>query len=154
MVFKYREGHFIKKRLQVFEDVSLKQKALDALPTMIKYMDALKVSDALEVVVDLARAANKYIDLTEPWKLNGDINSKDILDHVLYELLETIRFIGVLLQPFIPETGAKILNQLDVRIHTFDSLKQFGELEEKTLDKPFVLFERFKLEDKMMEILK
>lgn len=154
MVFKYREGHLIKKRLHVFEDVSLKQRALDALPTMVKCMNALKVSDALEVVVDLARAANKYIDLTEPWKLNGDVDSKDVLDHVLYELLETIRFIGVLLQPFMPETAKNILKQLSVFDQTFDSLNQFGLLEGKTLDKPFVLFERFKLEDKMMEILK
>jgi methionyl-tRNA synthetase len=154
MVFKYRDGHFVKTSLDVFKEISLKQKALEALPSMVKYMDALKVSDALEVVVELARAANKYIDLTEPWKLNSDIDSKDTLDHVLYELLETIRFIGVLLEPFMPETSAKILNQLDVTVHSFDSVKQFGLLESKTLDKPYVLFERFKLEDKMMEILK
>jgi methionyl-tRNA synthetase len=54
----------------------------------------------------------------------------------------------------MPETSAKILNQLDVSVHSFDSVKQFGLLEAKTLDKPYVLFERFKLEDKMMEILK
>jgi methionyl-tRNA synthetase len=154
MVFKYRDGHFVKTSLDVFKEISLKHKSLEALPLMVKYMDALKVSDALEVVVELARAANKYIDLTEPWKLNSDNHLKDTLDHVLYELLETIRFIGVLLEPFMPETSAKILNQLDVSVHSFDSLKQFGLLEAKTLDKPYVLFERFKLEDKMMEILK
>jgi methionyl-tRNA synthetase len=153
MVFKYREGTFKKVRIPIFEDVSLEHKAISSLDQMKIFMNDLKVSDALEVVVDLARAANKYIDLTEPWKLNGDPTKSEVLDHVLYELLETIRFIGILLQPFLPTTAQNILLQLNVENNTFNTLSQFGQLEGKLLSKPFVLFERYKLEDKMQEIL-
>jgi methionyl-tRNA synthetase len=63
----------------------------------------LKVSDALEEVVKLARLANKYIDVSEPWALFKNPDKQEVLNHVLYQLLETIRFVAVLLQPFIPQ---------------------------------------------------
>lgn len=154
MVHKYRNGDVKKVMLDEPFELSLKEKALEALPEMHKYMDELKVSDALEEVVKLARFANKYIDVSEPWVLNKDENKQDVLDHVLYHLLETIRFVGVLLQPFMPETAHKILEQIGSKDSSFESLNDFGKYEAQTLNKPYVLFERFDMNKKIEEILK
>jgi len=117
-------------------------------------MENLRVSDALEEVVKLARWANKYIDVSEPWVLNKDVEKQEILDHVLYHLLETVRYVGVLLQPFMPTTADKILAQIGCEDHSFESLATFGQYEAQTLDKPYVLFERYDINKKIEEILK
>ncbi|MBE0701305.1 MAG: methionine--tRNA ligase [Acholeplasmataceae bacterium] len=153
MVHKYRDG--VIKKVQKDEpfELNLKEKALQALPEIRKYMDALKVSDALEEVVKLARLANKYIDVSEPWLLYKDESKQDLLDYVLYQLLETTRFLAVLLQPFTPETSKRIAKQIGVSDLSFESLSVFGNLPEQTLGKAEVLFERYDPVKKLNEIL-
>ncbi|PKK98995.1 MAG: methionine--tRNA ligase [Tenericutes bacterium HGW-Tenericutes-2] len=154
MAHKYREG--IVKRVILDEpfELSLSEKSLEALPRMVAFMDELKVSDALEEVVKLARLANKYIDVSEPWALFKNPEKQDILDHVLYHLLETIRFVAVLLQPYIPETSKRIANQIGITDLSFESLSKFGQYEAQTLGKAEVLFERYDQVKKLEEILK
>jgi methionyl-tRNA synthetase len=154
MVHKYRDGVVKKVILDEPFELSLKDKALEALPQMTEYMENLKVSDALEEIVKLARFANKYIDVSEPWVLNKDVEKQEVLDHVLYQLLETIRFVGILLQPFIPSTAEKILEQIGCQDRSFETLNTFGKYEAQSLEKPYVLFERYDMNKKIEEILK
>ena len=79
-----------------------------------KLMDEFKVADAIEEIMNLLRRANKYIDENEPWRLAKDEDKQDILENVLYTLLETIRYAATLLQSFIPTTAQEIFNQLNV----------------------------------------
>lgn len=153
MINKYNEGALVKTMLEETSEVDLEKASLSALPEIKTLMESLRVSDALEVVVDLARTANKYIDATEPWALNKDESNKDRLNHVLYHLMETIRYIAVLLQPFIPETADNIFKQLGDTEKTFESLQTYGQLTSRVVEKPFVLFERYKAEEKLQEIL-
>lgn len=153
MALKYREGKIHYQDSTIEASLELKNKALKALPEMQKYMDALKVADALEVVVDLARHANKYIDLTEPFKIFKENNDSVLIDEILYHLIETSRFIGVLLQAFIPNTANEILSQIRVDDQTFESLQRFGYIQTTQLEKPTVLFERFDIDKKIEEII-
>lgn len=156
MVHKYRDGKVKKQDLGNPFELNLKQMAEEALPKMIRQMDSLKVASALEEVLILARAANKYIDISQPWVLfkQPEQDKQDLLDHVLYHLLETIRYIAVLLQPFVPNTASRIAKQINEENLTFESLKTFGQFQAKTLDKPEVLFERYDIEKKIEEIIK
>jgi methionyl-tRNA synthetase len=144
MAKKYRNG-FVKRVIlaEPFE-LSLQQKALAALPAMRKSMESLRVADALEEVVKLARYANKYIDVSEPWKRSKseDPKEQDILDHILYHLVETVRFVAVLLQPFIPHTSNRIKEQIGFEDMGFESL-EFGLLTDRKLGTAEVLFERY-----------
>ncbi len=153
MFHKYREGKVKKLILPEPFELSLQEKALDALPKMKELMNQLKVADALEEVVILARHANKYIDLSEPWALFRNPEKQDVLDHVLYHLLETIRFVAVLLQAYIPETSKRIADQIGVSDLSFESLNTFGKIEDQVLGKPEVLFERYDQVKKLAEIL-
>ncbi|MFA5526610.1 MAG: methionine--tRNA ligase [Acholeplasmataceae bacterium] len=153
MAHKYREGVIKKVILDEPFELSLREKALEVLPLVRKHFEDLKVSDALEEVVKLARHANKYIDVSEPWVLFKDSTKQDLLDHVLYHLLETIRFVAVLLQPFIPETSKRIASQIGVTDLSFKSIETFGNYKAQTLGKPEVLFERYDINKKLDEIL-
>ncbi|MDY2678872.1 MAG: methionine--tRNA ligase [Oscillospiraceae bacterium] len=109
-------------------DKELKALALNCLPEVTRLLDTYRVSDALGVIFDLAKRCNKYIDETMPWALAKDEAKKERLGTVLYNLLEGIRFIAVLLKPFMPDTSDKILAQLGTDINTLSSLESFGAL--------------------------
>ena len=83
-----------------------------------QYMDKLELHHALDAIWDFIRATNKYINEKEPWKLKGEE-----LSHVLYNLLESLRVISILISPFMPETSEKINEQLGIEAGTFKDLK-------------------------------
>jgi len=99
--------------------------AKDTVDTYIAKMDGYKVSEAIETVMNLARRSNKYIDETMPWTLAKEEN-KDRLKTVLYNLIETVRVLGVLLAPIIPETATKILDEINADERDLESIKTFG----------------------------
>ena len=72
-------------------------------------------------------------DETAPWALAKDESKKARLGTVLYNLLESIRFVAVLLSPFLPETSEKILAQINTDIKDYDSLSAFGALKAGTV---------------------
>jgi len=72
---------------------------------------------------------------------------------LLYYLIEIIRFISVLLNPYIPQTSEKIANQINYEDISFESLKEFGVYPNRRPNEAQVLFERFDLDKKMDEIL-
>jgi methionyl-tRNA synthetase len=75
-------------------------------------MDRQALSDALEEVWKVVRAGNEYIDRQAPWKLKKtDINR---MHAVLRVLVDVIRPIATLLQPFMPDSMTRMLDQLGV----------------------------------------
>lgn len=134
-------------------DEELKATALGTLSNVAKLLDTYKVSDAISLVFDLAKRCNKYIDETMPWALAKDEEKKARLGTVLYNLLESIRFVAVLLKPFMPETSDKILEQIGTDVNTLESLDSFGAI--KAGDKVGVatpLFSRLDVEKTLAEI--
>ena len=87
------------------------------------------VADAVDAVLAVAKRANKYIDETEPWALAKDPEKQARLGTVLYNLLEAIRFLAILLSPFTPDTTEAIFAQTNMNAKDYDSLSAFGALE-------------------------
>ncbi len=109
-------------------DNELKEMALSVLPEVTKLLDTYRVSDALSKIFELAKRCNKYIDETMPWALAKDEEKKARLGTVLYNLLESIRFVAVLLKPFMPTTSDAIFSQINCNIDSLESLESFGKL--------------------------
>lgn len=109
-------------------DDDLKALALRTLGDVDKCISEYKISDSLSCVLTLARRLNKYIDETMPWALAKDEAQKARLGTVLYNLLEGIRFLAVLLTPYMPDTAAAIFEQLGTDVRDCDSLSEFGGL--------------------------
>lgn len=100
---------------------------------------------ALEAVVELGYAANKYVEDSKPWVLAKEDQAK--LAQVIYNLLEVIRVIAMMLLIFIPETAEKILRVYDagfsVEGFQWEGKREFGKLKEGTqLSELAILFPR------------
>lgn len=133
MTNKYFDG--VVQPGDVSEDIDneLKSLAVETVGKVDKLLSEYRVSDTLDAIFTLAKRCNKYIDETTPWALAKDEEKKARLGTVLYNLLESIRFIAVLLSPFLPETSDKILAQLNTGIKDYDSLSAFGALKAGTV---------------------
>jgi len=102
---------------------------------------------ALSKIWELITAANKYIEDTKPWQLAKDETRKDELAIFIYVLLETIRFVGIALTPFLPETGRTIMSLLKEEDINKESLSEWGRLAAgKKLEKGEPLFPKIENE--------
>lgn len=126
MVNKYFGGSIDNPGATGDFDDELKSFAIDTVKEVNSKMDELKVADSIECIMNLARRSNKYIDETMPWALAKDEASHDRLKTVLCNLIESIRFIGVLITPFMPDTGAAILEQIKAVNTDYASLDSFN----------------------------
>lgn len=152
---KYFDGKILPPSVAEAVDADLKQTALEAFPKYCKYMDEFRVADALDVIMSLARRSNKYIDETTPWALAKDETKKARLGTVLYNLLESIRFIAVMIAPFMPSTCDSILKQINCNISSFESLDSFGSIKaDSNVGMPTPLFNRIDEAKMMAEIEK
>ncbi len=153
MTNKYFEGEILNPNCEEEIDKDLKQTALDTVKKVDELISQYKMSDCVETVINLAKRCNKYIDETMPWALAKDETKRERLATVLYNLLESIRFIAVLISPFMPETSDKIFEQLNSDIKSYDSLGEFGKLETgKKVGTATPLFNRLDSEKLLAEI--
>jgi len=81
-------------------------------------MERLELHHALMDIFNFMRSVNKYINEKEPWKLEGKAK-----EQVLYNLLESLRVISILVSPFMPQTAEKLSSQLGVKLGTFRDLR-------------------------------
>ena len=89
-------------------------------------MDEFRISDTIEAVMSIAKRSNKYIDETAPWVLAKDEANMNRLSTVLYNLIESIRVLAILLKPFIPTTADEIMKQINCDITDYETVKTFG----------------------------
>src|SRR3989475_11020056 len=71
-------------------------------------MEQFAFHRALEAIWEFIGAVNRYIDTTQPWALAKDPAKASVLNRVLVTLADSLRFLGVILAPFLPDAAAKI----------------------------------------------
>ena len=146
MTNKYFDGVISNSKVNEEIDTELINKASNLKSVVDKNMEKLYISDALEEIFNFLRECNKYIDYTTPWVLAKE-EKLERLQTVLYNLLESIRISSVLLTPFMPTTTEKIFKQLNTNLNTYDTLNEFGALENNhKLGQIEVLFKRIEIE--------
>ncbi|MBR0540767.1 MAG: methionine--tRNA ligase [Clostridia bacterium] len=135
-------------------DDEIKTLAVKTLSDVDRCFNEYKIADSIECVLTLARRLNKYIDETMPWALAKDESKKERLGAVLYNLLEGIRYLAILLKPYMPETSEKILAQLNTDVCDYDSLQTFGGLKAgDSVGEASVLFSRIDAEKLIEELI-
>lgn len=150
---KYFDGVICEPTESEPVDDELKKFALDTVKKVDKCFETYRVADAIDSVLSLAKRSNKYIDETMPWALAKDESKKARLGTVLYNLLETIRYIAVLLSPFMPETSEKIFAQMNCDVKSYDSLTEFGQTKAGTkVGEAKALFARIDAEKTLADI--
>lgn len=131
--------------------------SVSALPSQYQiHMDQLEINAALDGIWAVISKANKYIDDTAPWVLAKDPAQKNRLGTVLYNLAEMLRITAVLLKPFMPNTPAKMFEQLGVseeNLQTWDSVQKFGGLQAGThVKKGDAIFPRIDVKKELEEL--
>lgn len=135
-------------------DDEVKSLAVKTLSDVDKCFNEYKIADSIECILTLARRLNKYIDETMPWALAKDESKKARLGAVLYNLLEGIRYLAILLKPYMPDTSKEILAQLNTDVTDYDSLLTFGGLKTgESVGEPKVLFSRIDSEKLIAELV-
>ena len=86
--------------------------AVDGAAKAREQMQRCKFGEVIGAILAMASAANEYIDREAPWTLKKTDPAR--MQAVLYYLAESIRCIGIMLQPFTPDAAAKLLDQLAV----------------------------------------
>ena len=137
-------------------DEDLKNVVLNCRIKVAECMDKLKVADAISEIFTLFKRCNKYIDETMPWALAKDETKQDRLNTVLYNLVESIVVGASLLEPYMPDTAVKILNQLNAAKRKVTELGRFGLYPSgnKVTETPEILFARLDVKEVMAEVAK
>ncbi len=144
MVFKNCDGVIPTPGDYTPEDNELLDGAGALLDTVRGQLDRQHFHEALESIWVIIRAANGYVDHQAPWKLKKE--DPDRMKTVLYVLTETIRRITLLLQPVMPDSTAKILDQLEVgeSDRSFSALAEGISIKAGTvIEKPEGVFPRY-----------
>ncbi|HVJ35271.1 MAG TPA: methionine--tRNA ligase [Terriglobia bacterium] len=91
-------------------DEALIAAAEEALPKVRQFLREQAFHKALEAIWQVIGEADRYIDEQAPWSLRKTDLAR--MNTVLYVLAETIRRLGLLIQPVMPQSAAKLLDQL------------------------------------------
>ncbi len=129
-------------------DKELLSAAEEAIANYYKLMDSYHNAEACEAIMSLAKRCNKYIDETAPWALAKDEANNERLQTVLYNLLECIRLLSIMLCPIMPESCDNIKAQLRCENNELC----FGKVTEYSVGEAKPLFARLDTQKVLEEI--
>lgn len=158
MIEKYFDGNVPQADLSGELGSLLRTEAEKLTNTVATHMEELKIPEALQSIWALIDKCNKFIDETQPWVLAKSEHDGDMekLATVLYHLAECMRYVAVLIAPFLPETTPKMLAQLgitDEKLMAMDSLVKFGAVPAGTkVKKGEALFPRIDAKKEIAEL--
>ncbi len=112
MVLKYFDG-VLPKPVNIQDiDKDLQNVALEAYKKASEHIDKLDFSNGLAEIWKIVNRGNKYIDETAPWILAKNPEDRERLGTVLYNLIEAIRIVTVMIKPAMPNITAKVQEQI------------------------------------------
>ena len=116
MVHKYCQGHIPLAGIEEKEDSELKGSVENLPKTYANHMEHLQFHKALMAIWEVINQVNRYIDQSAPWVLARDPQKQNRLHTVLYYSLESLKVVGVLLAPIMPDTSEELLDRLGFKI--------------------------------------
>ena len=149
---KYFNSEVVLNEVEESFDIEVKELWKNTLTDLDRHINNYQFSEALKDIWKFISRMNKYIDECEPWKLSKDESKKNRLSTVMYNLVDSLYKIAVLISPFMPETAQKMINQLgldtDVTKLHLDDIKEWkGYPVGNRLNEAVPLFPRIELEE-------
>lgn len=145
MAEKYFSGNVPKAE----KDGELEEKAYEVLKKVKRNMEKLELSEALCNIWSFVADANKYINEKEPWNIKDEKERAK----VIYNLVEASKFIGILVSPFMPDTGQEILKRMGIEKAELKAVK-WGKIKFKKIEKGEILFRKVDIIEKGFELKK
>jgi methionyl-tRNA synthetase len=109
MLVKYFEGEI--KQEFIKEGNEIEKAGNIAFEEVKKFFDGYQVAEAANVIVEFANTVNKYVADKAPWSLAKEEKMLDC-GEVLYNVLEAMRKIAIMIYPFCPNISKEIFDQL------------------------------------------
>lgn len=155
MACQYFDGNieFVENETEI--DKNLKETCENWFSEYFGFMEKFKVFEAIGIIMKLARFCNKFIDEKAPWTIAKNEQLKPKLNSIMFNSIEAIRFLAIMLEPIMPQTSKKILKQIGIAENKdkLDSVKTFGTgFKQVKIEKPSILFDRIDKEKKLQEI--
>ena len=156
MIEKYFDGTLPAEQESNEFDSQIQELVKDSINQVEVHMEKMLFNDALNDIWTIVRRLNKYIDETTPWVLAKDEANNAKLANVLYTLAEGIRIVSVMIQPFMPQTPAKVWEQLGIEegdLTAWDSIKEWGKISKTlTVKKGEIIFPRIDIKKELAEL--
>ncbi|HPW54794.1 MAG: methionine--tRNA ligase [Thermoanaerobaculaceae bacterium] len=100
----------------------LRLKADEVVQRYVQAMDDLELQAAIEAVWDLLSALDGYVNDKAPWKrFKSEGASSEALQRIIYNCLETLRIVAVLVAPVMPRTASALYGQLGLEMAPFSA---------------------------------
>lgn len=112
MIFKNCDGQLPAPGQFIDEDQAMLDAVDGLLPGVRKHHDTQQLHKAIEAIWQVVADANRYFAGQEPWALKKTDPTR--MGTVLYVTAETVRQVGILAQPYMPSSGAALLDALSV----------------------------------------
>ncbi|MDE0040418.1 MAG: methionine--tRNA ligase, partial [Candidatus Poribacteria bacterium] len=128
-------------------DNEVVQMAADTVSEVDSLMNQLAFDMALEVIWEFVRRVNRYIHQTQVWTLAKSEETKSRMGTILYNSMEALRVIAVLISPFVPATASRICRQIGLddssEVQELATVAQWGGLQSGlSVGKPEPIFPR------------
>ncbi len=141
MLVKYFDGEITSGAL-TSGDNELAKACAETVEIVASRLDNYQITEAAESIIKLVDNANKYVNETAPWSLAKDPEKMQQCAQVLYNVLETMRYVAVLIYPFVPNIAQSVWEQLSMDGNISDqrlsSLSWGGLKQEKIAEKKSV----------------
>lgn len=114
MLVKYFDGDIVLEAITKAEDNYLAKLADSTQKTVIEKFNSYEITEAADAIFSLVDNANKYINEQSPWSLAKNPETRVLCAQVLYNVLEVMRQVSIMLFPYIPNISADIWKQLSM----------------------------------------
>ena len=90
------------------EEETVHRAAAEARRLLDEAMGEYAFQRGLAAIWEFIGTVNRYVDATQPWSLAKKPAERARLDRVLVTLADAVRYLGIVVDPFVPEAAAKI----------------------------------------------
>jgi methionyl-tRNA synthetase len=127
----------------------------ETLPRFRDCMNSADCSQALREIHVFATSCDIFIESTKPWLIAKEQNKSAYLSEVLYQVIESLRIIAILISPVLPKAAHGIFDQLNWKMELSGKEERFslkdaewgGLPDGHIVGKPVPLFPRIDISD-------
>ncbi|MFC1697456.1 methionine--tRNA ligase [Nanoarchaeota archaeon] len=129
---------------KLWNDIGLREKVVGEL------FEEIKLKDALREIMNISKEGNGFFQEQEPWKTLKE--DKDKADHAIFNLVNLVKDLAIMISPFLPDTSKEIFKQLNIEEKNWSDLSKLSVKGGHEIKKGEVLFN--KIEEKEVKEFK
>jgi len=126
------------------EDKAFIQKQKELQKKIESLLDEFKLKEAIDEIMYISKNNNQYFQERKPWDLVK--TDKERCGTVIYILLNQVKDLGILIEPYLPFTSEKIFKQLNIKPKKWNDLGKLSLEHGKDVGEADILFKKFKEE--------